>query len=93
MESKIKYYNFGKGWGWIENPLDTSTGIYFHISNVIGEVKELFEMKRIYDEPIIFEKRISKIKAGQEEAYDIKLNLSKRAVGYVTEFENGFGNI
>jgi cold shock CspA family protein len=31
------------------------------------------------------------MKEGQEEAYDIKLDLSKRGVGYILNFENGFG--
>ncbi len=93
MESKIKYYNFGKGWGWIANPADEQQGIYFHISSVIGELKELFESRKFYDEPITFETRPSKIKQGQLEAFDIKLDLTKRAVGYVTQFENGFGRI
>jgi len=47
MVSTIKFYNFGKGWGWIENPNDQSKGYYFHISSVIGELRELFEAKKI----------------------------------------------
>ena len=91
MESTIKFYNFGKGWGWIENPNDQSKGYYFHISSVIGELRELFEAKKIYDEPISFETRPSKVKSGEVEAFDIKLDLTNRSVGYVTEFDSGFG--
>jgi cold shock CspA family protein len=93
MDSKVKYYNFGKGWGWITNPRDKQQDIYFHISSVVGELKELFEAKKFYDEPVTIETRPSKVKQGQLEAYDIKLNLNKRAVGLVTEFDNGFGRI
>ncbi len=98
MNSKIQFYNFGKGWGMIEDPNAIKTseeekpiGIYFHISNVIGELRELIDAKKFMDEPISFELRKSKVKADQNEAYNINLDLSARAVGYVTEFENGFG--
>ena len=97
MNSKIQFYNVGKGWGFIENPKKPANtdevvpGIYFHISNVVGELRELFEVQRFYDEPIIFETRKSQVKADQDEAFNIRLDLSKRAVGYVTEFANGFG--
>jgi cold shock CspA family protein len=91
MQSTIKFYNFGKGFGWIDNPSNASEGIYFHISNVIGELKELIDANRYYDEPIVFQLRASKIKSDQEEAYNIKLDLTKRSVGYVTDFNNGFG--
>jgi cold shock CspA family protein len=91
MQSKIQFYNFGKGWGWIENPSDRSKGFYFHISSVIGELRELFDAKKIYDEPISFETRPSRVKSGEVEAFDIKLDLTKRAVGHITEFESGFG--
>ncbi len=93
MESKIKYYNFGKGWGWIENLTGTKQDIYFHISNVVGELKELFEVKKFYDEPITFMTKPSKFRQGQIEAHDIKLDLNKRTVGYITEFDNGFGRL
>lgn len=93
MTSKIQYYNFGKGWGWIANPSDPNKGIYFHISNVSGELLELFSVRRIYDEPVVFEKRPSKYKQGQEEAFNIKLDLSQRAVGYIVEFDSGYGRI
>jgi len=31
------------------------------------------------------------VKSGEVEAFDIKLDLTKRSVGYVTEFDSGFG--
>jgi cold shock CspA family protein len=97
MKSKIQFYNSGKGWGMIDNPLKSDTldevpsGIYFHISNVLGELRELIEAEKIFDEPITFDIRNSKVKADQKEAYNIKLDLNLRSVGYVTDFENGFG--
>ncbi len=91
MESKIKYYNFGKGWGWIEDPSDPEISVYFHISNVNNELIELFEARKCFDEPIICETRPSSIKENQLEAYDIRLDLDKRAVGYVSDFKSGHG--
>lgn len=95
MKSKIHFYNFGKGFGYIYNPdkinEEKPSGIYFHISNVVGELRELFEASKIYDEPIEFKTRQSKVKADQIEAYDIQLDLTIRAVGYIKDFQSGFG--
>lgn len=91
MQSTIQFYNFGKGFGWINNPSTKGKDIYFHISNVSGELKELFAANKFYDEPVIFEVQTSKFKTDQQEAVDIKLDLSKRAVGYVADFGSGFG--
>jgi cold shock CspA family protein len=53
MQSTIQFYNFGKGFGWINNPSTKGKDIYFHISNVSGELKELFAANKFYDEPVI----------------------------------------
>jgi len=91
MQSTIQFYNFGKGFGWINNPSVKGKDIYFHISNVSGELKELFAANKFYDEPVTFQVQTSKFKTDQQEAVDIKLDLTKRAVGYVADFSNGFG--
>jgi cold shock CspA family protein len=91
MQSTIQFYNFGKGFGWINNPTKNGKDIYFHISNVSGELKDLFAANKFSDEPVTFEVQTSKIKADQQEAVGIQLDFTKRSVGYVTEFSNGYG--
>lgn len=91
MDSRIKYYNFGKGWGWIDDPDDPEVSVYFHISNVQAELLELFEARKFFDEPISCQTKPSRIKENQLEAFDIRLDLNKRAVGYVRDFESGHG--
>jgi len=91
MQSTIQFYNFGKGFGWINNPSKKDKDIYFHISNVSGELKELFAANKFYDEPITFSIQTSKLKTDQQEAVDVKLDLTKRAVGYIVDFNNGYG--
>lgn len=93
MEGKIQHFR-NEGYGFITPSEDPNKSIYFHITNVDGELKELIEAKKFKNEPITFETRSSKVK-GRDEAFNIKLNLGKRSVGYVTfyEKEEGFGQI
>lgn len=99
MESKIRFYNIGKGWGMIANPSSPGSSgelindIFFHISDVKGELCDLLGAKKFLDEPVVFDVRDSKVKTGQQEAFNIKLDFAKRTVGYVTDFDKnrGFG--
>lgn len=95
MESKIKHYNFSRGWGHIEDPTNPDVGIFFHISDVKSELAELFDAKKFHDEPVTFKTRPSKVKEGQLEAYDVNLDLNQRSLGYIVEFDRnkGFGRV
>lgn len=91
MNSTIAFYNYKRGFGYLKNPKDPQNQIYFHISSVSGPLTDLLVYNKHQEEPIIFEMVPSQIKPGHFEAKDISLDLSKRAVGYIKEFNNGFG--
>lgn len=81
----VKFYNRDAGYGYVHS-LDND--IFFHISEVKNELKQLLFTNKWRDEPISFEKRLSQKKEGEYEAFDINIDLSKRHIGYV-EIEEG----
>ncbi len=81
----VKFYNRDAGYGYV---LSSENDLFFHISEVKNELKQLFLTNKWRDEPILFERRLSQKKEGEYEAFDINLDLSKRHIGYV-EIEEG----
>jgi cold shock CspA family protein len=77
MKGKIKFYKSQEFWGKIDVD-GHSKDLYFNFQNVQGELKTLVESDRYKDEPIIFEIGESTKRAGEKEAIDIKLDLTKR---------------
>lgn len=92
MTGKIKFYNNQKGYGWLytDNP---DIECFFHISNVSGELEDLISCSKYEEEPLIFDTRDSAKHPGRLVAENIKLDLSKRSVGFVSEYDKGFGRI
>lgn len=91
MQGIITFYKQGKGFGWLR-PFDKKEkDVFFHISNVVGELLELLDVKKYEGEPITFETRASTMKPDTLEAINIRLDLTSRAVGYVVEFGKGYG--
>ncbi|MDL2277385.1 DUF3825 domain-containing protein [Parabacteroides sp. OttesenSCG-928-G07] len=81
----VKFYNRDAGYGYVSA---SSGDVFFHISDVQHELKQLLLTNKWRDEPIVFEKRDSKKKDGEYEAYSINIDLAIRRVGYV-ELEEG----
>ncbi|MEJ4088321.1 DUF3825 domain-containing protein [Galbibacter orientalis] len=92
MTGKIKFYNNQKGYGWLYTT-DPDVECFFHISNVSGELEDLITCSKCEDEPLIFDTRNSTKIPDRLVAENIKLDLSKRSVGYVSEYDKGFGRI
>lgn len=83
----IKFFNFKKGFGKITKDSDQSD-IHLHISNLSqdNEISELAVARYLEGEPVIFE--IGAARQG-DQAINVKLNLEKRRVGYIKEYEDG----
>lgn len=92
MTGKIKFYNTQKGYGWLFTEKEDQE-CFFHISNVQGELEDLISCYRYEEEPLIFDVSDSATHPGRLVAANIKLDLTKRSVGYITEYENGYGRI
>ena len=93
MEGFINYYNTRKGFGYIEKPDDKSKDIFFHISDVGSELSELLAAYKFQKQPIVYDTKESDKKLGEYVGIKINLDLSKRKIGYIDEFdvEKGFG--
>src|SRR3546814_10200851 len=83
----IKFFNYNRGFGKITKDSD-QTDLHLHISNLIqdNEISELAEARHLEGEPVIFE--LGTTRQG-DQAINVKLNLTKRSVGYVKEYEDG----
>lgn len=86
----VKFYNREGAYGY----LNSSNGdVFFHISEVKNELKQLLTTNKWRDEPIIFEKKSSQKKEGEYEAFNINLDLSKRYVGYVESSDGKYSTL
>ena len=94
MNGQIKFYKPLEFWGKLSVDGQTKD-LYFNYQNVQGELKTLFEFDKFKDEPITFDIGESSKRAGEKEAINIKLDLTKRQVGHISSFdqERGIGNI
>ncbi|WP_338357511.1 DUF3825 domain-containing protein [Yeosuana marina] len=92
MKGYIKYYNSQKGYGWLKTE-DNDIDCFFHISNVEGELNDLIICYRYEDEPIVFETKNSETHPDRLVGFNIKLDFEKRSLGYISNFENGYGRI
>jgi cold shock CspA family protein len=94
MNGQIKFYKPLEFWGKLSVDGQTKD-LYFNYQNVQGELKTLFEFDKFKDEPITFDIGESSKRAGEKEAINIKLDLTKRQVGHIFSFdqERGIGNI
>ncbi|AEM70797.1 MAG: DUF3825 domain-containing protein [Allomuricauda sp.] len=92
MTGKIKFYNNQKGYGWLytEKPEEEC---FFHISNVEGELQDLISCNKYEDEPLTFVTKPSTTHTDRMVAENIRLDLSKRNVGFVDEYDKGYGRI
>jgi cold shock CspA family protein len=89
MEQKgiIKFFNYKKGFGKVIKDNDKSE-LHLHISNLKQdtEITVLAEAEYLEGEPVIFD--ISAARIG-EQAINVQLDLSKRCVGFIKEYEDG----
>ena len=89
MEQKgtIKFFNFKKGFGKITKDGDQSD-LHLHVSNLTqdSEIMVLSEAGHLEGEPVIFD--IGKTRIG-EQAINVRLDLTKRVVGFIKEYEDG----
>lgn len=94
MNGQIKFYKPLEFWGKLSVDGQTKD-LYFNYQNVQGELKTLFEFDKFKDEPITFDIGDSSKRAGEKEAINIKLDLTKRQVGHIFSFdrERGIGSI
>lgn len=92
MTGLIKFYNNQKGFGWLYTE-KKDVECFFHISSITGELEDLILCSKYEEEPLIFEMRDSEKYPGRKVAENIRLDLTKRSVGYVTEYDKGFGYI
>lgn len=94
MNGQIKFYKPLEFWGKLSVDGQTKD-LYFNYQNVQGELKTLFEFDKLKDEPITFDIGESSKRAGEKEAINIKLDLTKRQVGHIFSFdqERGIGSI
>jgi cold shock CspA family protein len=83
----IKFFNFKKGFGKVTKDSDQED-LHLHISNLSqdNEISELADAGYLEGEPVIFE--IGAARQG-DQAINVKLNLAKRSVGYIKEYEDG----
>jgi len=83
----IKFFNFKKGFGKVTKDSDQND-LHLHISNLSqdNEIIELADAGYLEGEPVIFE--IGAARQG-DQAIKVKLNLSKRSVGYIKDYEDG----
>jgi cold shock CspA family protein len=94
IETVVERYIQDKGYGYIRNPSDNKKLLWFHISDVTGELTGLLYLDpTAFKEPIICETKKSDKKPGSEQAFNIRLNTNKRTVGYVKTVDQGFGFI
>lgn len=94
MNSTIKFYNPKKGWGVVSNPKNpekTDGSVFFHINQVEGPLVELLVSNKFENEPIICDYKESSKYEGKLEASSVRLDLTKRKVGYVKSFDKGHG--
>ena len=95
MNSKISFYSVKKGYGKIINPEAPSNqerDIFFHISNVEGPLLKLLVLDKGVGLPVSFNIVDStKIKDGKE-AVNLTLDLEKRLLGVVKDFDNQLGH-
>jgi cold shock CspA family protein len=94
MNGQIKFYKPLEFWGKL-NVDGQTKDLYFNYQNVQGELKTLFDFDKFQNEPITFDIGESSKRAGEKEAINIKLDLTKRQVGHIFSFdqERGIGNI
>mgnify|MGYP003630444303 CR=1 FL=1 len=92
MTGKIKFYNNQKGYGWLYTE-KADVECFFHISNINGELEDLISCYKYEDEPLNFETKKSATHPDRLVAENIKLDRTKRSVGFVTEYEKGYGRI
>lgn len=86
----VKFYNTSKGWGYLTLDTDENIDVYFHISNVKDELEVLLLNDKAQNEPVIFETKPSTKRSGQTEAFNVKLDLEKRKVGYIKKKEGDY---
>jgi hypothetical protein len=89
-KGSVKFYNREAGYGYINM---ANCDAFFHISDVKNELKQLLLTNKWREEPITFEKRDSKKKDGEYEAYDINIDLSIRHIGYVETEEGKYSTL
>ncbi len=94
MNGYIKFCNTNEGWGKIDVE-GQSRDVYFNLRNCIGEINFLVNFDCYKDEPVTFEIADSQRRAGEKEGINIKLDLTKRRVGFVKSYdqERGIGNV
>lgn len=94
MNGQIKFFKPLEFWGKL-NVDGQTKDLYFNYQNVQGELRTLFEFDKFKDEPITFDIGESSKRAGEKEAVNIRLDLTKRQVGHIMQFdqERGIGNI
>lgn len=94
MNGQIKFVKAQEFWGKIiiENQ---ARDMYFNFKNIEGELKTLIEFDKFVNEPVTFEIGESSRRAGEKEAINIKLDLTKRRVGHILSFdqERGIGTV
>ena len=88
----IKMYNPSKGYGYVTLDSDENTDVFFHISNVVNELKVLLTIGKAYREPVVLETKPSTKLSGQLEGFQVALDMEKRKVGYIQKKEGGFDN-
>ncbi len=83
----IKFFNFKKGFGKVVKDSDQSD-LHLHVSNLKqdNEIAVLAEAESLEGEPVIFE--IGPARLG-DQAINVRLDLSKRSVGFIKEYEDG----
>lgn len=92
MTGKIKFYNNQKGYGWLFTEIPNEE-CYFHISNVEEELQDLISCNKYEDEPLTFETKPSTTHTDRLVAENVQLDLTKRSLGFVTEYDKGYGRI
>jgi cold shock CspA family protein len=87
LTGTVKFFNYNKGFGKIVVDADQSE-LHLHVSQMQpdSEITTLTEAWALEGEPVIFE--IGTTSRGNQ-AINAKLDLSKRRVGFITEYENG----
>ncbi len=91
MNGTIKFYK-PEGWGKV-NIEGQTRDMYFNLQSVEGELRTLLDCDRYINEPVVFEVGESSRKPGEKEAKSMKLDITKRCVGYVNSYdpEKGYG--
>ena len=88
---KIKFFTNKKGFGKVTKDSDQSD-LHLHISNLKqdSEITVIAESGYLEGEPVIFDIGAARI---GEQAINVRLDLSKRSVGFVKEYDGKWGKI